>query len=77
MHESLVKHEKNLGRSACLFADLLNIIDRANNYSRGVRFSDSAPTASTSVSLRPIQLLVLRVKPGSSRTQLTVYNSVT
>ena len=49
--ESLVKHEKNLGCSACLFAKLSIAIDRANNYFRGVRFSDSAPTASTSVSL--------------------------
>ena len=47
----MVKHEKNLSCSACSFAELSIVIDRANNYSRGVRFSDSAATASTSVSL--------------------------
>ena len=51
VHEPLVKHEKNLGCSACLFAELSIVTDRANNYFRGVRFSDSAPTAQTSVSL--------------------------
>ena len=51
LHEPLVKHEKNLGCSACLFTELSIVIDRANNYSRGVRFSDSALTTSTSVSL--------------------------
>jgi len=51
LHEPLVKHEKNLGCSACLFAELSIAIDRANNYFHGVRFSDSAPTAWTSVSL--------------------------
>jgi len=59
LHEPLVKHEKNLGCFACLFAELSIVIDRANNYFRGVRFSDSAPTASTSVSLT--NLLVLRL----------------
>jgi len=42
VHEPLVKHEKNLGCSACLFAELSVVIDRANNYSGGVRFSDSS-----------------------------------
>ena len=51
LHEPLVKHENYLGCSACLSAELSVVIDRANNYSRGVRFSDSAATASTSVSL--------------------------
>ena len=46
LHEPLVQHEKNLGCSACLFAELSTVIDTANNYSRRVRFSDSAPTAS-------------------------------
>ena len=54
LHEPLVKHEKNLVGSACLFAKLSIVIDRANNYFRGVRFSDSAPTASTSISLTVI-----------------------
>jgi len=49
LYEPLVKHEKNLGCSACLFVELSN--NKANNYSREVRFSDSARTASTSVSL--------------------------
>jgi len=32
LHEPLVKHEKNLGCSACLFAELsIIVIDRANN----------------------------------------------
>ena len=56
LHEPLVKHEKNPGCSACLFAELSIVIDSANNYSRGVRFSDSSPTASTSVSLTIIGL---------------------
>ena len=51
LHEPMVKHEKNLGCSACLFTELSIVTDRANNYSRGVRFSDSALTTSTSVSL--------------------------
>ena len=51
LHELLVKHEKNLGCSACLFAELSIVIDRTNNYFRGVLFSDSSKVASTSVSL--------------------------
>ena len=39
---------KKLDCSACLFAELSIVTDRVNNYSCGVRFSDSAPTASTS-----------------------------
>ena len=34
-----------------MFAELSIVIDRANNYFRGVRFSDSVRTASTFVSL--------------------------
>ena len=51
LHELLVKHEKNLGCSACLFAELSIVIDRTNNYFRRVLFSDSSQVASTSVSL--------------------------
>ena len=51
LHVPLVKRDKNPGCSACLFAELSIVIDRANNYSRGVRFSDSTATAPTSVSL--------------------------
>jgi len=46
LDEPLVKYEKNIGCFACLFAELSVVIDRANNYARGVRFSDSALTAS-------------------------------
>jgi len=36
LHVPLVKRDKNLGCSACLFAELSIAIDRANNYSCGV-----------------------------------------
>jgi len=76
LHEPLVEHEKNLGCSACLFAELSAVIDRANNYSRGVQFSDSAPTASTSVRFT-YNYWSYELNRGLRRTQLTVYNSVT
>jgi len=75
LHEPLAKHEKNLGCSACLFAELsLHFFDRASklNYFPGVRFSDSAPTASVSLTIIGHEL-----NRGVRRPQLTVYNSVT
>ena len=44
-----------------MFAELSIVIDRVNNYSRGVRFSDSAPIASTSVSLTIISSIIISI----------------
>jgi len=53
-YEPLAKHKKNLGCSSCLFAELS--IDKANNYSCGVRCSHSAPIASSHRHLLGVKL---------------------